>query len=818
MAAGQITIDLLMRTGAFETDTARAAQSLKKLQKEAEAIGKAFGLAIVGAAGTLAYLVKSTLDANDHLQKLAQKTGIAADTLGGIGYAAQLAGGDLDSAGAAAGKLNKSLAEAAAGTKLAQEAFDAMGISVKDAAGNTKTADVALAEIADKFAGYSDGPEKAALALRIFGKAGADMIPLLNGGGDALRQQIDDFKKYSGFTEESAQQAEVFNDTVSRLKLLLGAFTQDVTAALLPALQALADLFVRNREEAEGYSGIAEKLAGVFKALSIAIAFVGTTFSGVADEAAAFFKEIKALSTLDFHAFAVISADAADQLRKTKKDFLAFYDAVYAGRQKALGSPVTPVTPGGAAKPNAPRLPGVPGTAVQDTAGAELKKRLDGQIKIIQDFGRQQGEAYQFAGQYLDGVYADGLVSQQAYFDKQKSLREANLQAQLSAFDKEIAAERDFVANKAAKPADRVAAEEKIALAVQQRADAVTKASAAEILADQASAKAASDLADAYDRLKATVLSLQGNDLGAAQIDIAKQFRDAQKLVTQAGGDPAVADEYKRQLEVQAQLTDAQKQYGRLLTNTGRIEENITLDAQIAGKTETETLGEISVARKKAIGELQAMAAAARDFANANPGNVDAANFADNLAISLKKARTELDPLAKQFNGIFEDSFANAFGSFVDGTKSAKDAFKDFANAVLKDISRIVAQNFAKALFGGDAGQGGIGAILSGIFGGGGGGSTFDFSKLAGIFGGSHASGGSPPVGKVSLVGERGPELFVPHTSGTIIPARQTAAMLSSGISVVNQFSIAGSIDRRSEQQIASAAGQGVRRAVSRIG
>ena len=39
------------------------------------------------------------------------------------------------------------------------------------------------------------------------------------------------------------------------------------------------------------------------------------------------------------------------------------------------------------------------------------------------------------------------------------------------------------------------------------------------------------------------------------------------------------------------------------------------------------------------------------------------------------------------------------------------------------------------------------------------------------------ASGGNPPVGQPSLVGEEGPELFVPRSSGTIIPARQTAAL-----------------------------------------
>ncbi len=41
-----------------------------------------------------------------------------------------------------------------------------------------------------------------------------------------------------------------------------------------------------------------------------------------------------------------------------------------------------------------------------------------------------------------------------------------------------------------------------------------------------------------------------------------------------------------------------------------------------------------------------------------------------------------------------------------------------------------------------------------------------------GIFQGltGFAAGGRPPVGKPSIVGERGPEIFVPSTAGTIIP------------------------------------------------
>ena len=41
---------------------------------------------------------------------------------------------------------------------------------------------------------------------------------------------------------------------------------------------------------------------------------------------------------------------------------------------------------------------------------------------------------------------------------------------------------------------------------------------------------------------------------------------------------------------------------------------------------------------------------------------------------------------------------------------------------------------------------------------------------MLGMMGGSFANGGQPPLGKVSLVGEQGPELFVPSQKGTIIP------------------------------------------------
>ena len=62
---------------------------------------------------------------------------------------------------------------------------------------------------------------------------------------------------------------------------------------------------------------------------------------------------------------------------------------------------------------------------------------------------------------------------------------------------------------------------------------------------------------------------------------------------------------------------------------------------------------------------------------------------------------------------------------------------------------------------------------------------------------GSFANGGRPPVGRASIVGERGPELFVPDRAGTIIPNH---AMGSSTNIVVNVDASGSSVEGDAEQ------------------
>ena len=142
-------------------------------------------------------------------------------------------------------------------------------------------------------------------------------------------------------------------------------------------------------------------------------------------------------------------------------------------------------------------------------------------------------------------------------------------------------------------------------------------------------------------------------------------------------------------------------------------------------------------------------------------------------------ATSDADKLKETFMEIgrgIEDGIVSGLTDAVMGTKS----LAEVAISVLNDLKRKLVEVAMQRAVSGIGNF--FGNALSGILGGGGGGGllgTFMPSLGgAGFSGGGggispllgFANGGRPPVGRASVVGERGPELFVPTTSGTIVP------------------------------------------------
>jgi len=115
----------------------------------------------------------------------------------------------------------------------------------------------------------------------------------------------------------------------------------------------------------------------------------------------------------------------------------------------------------------------------------------------------------------------------------------------------------------------------------------------------------------------------------------------------------------------------------------------------------------------------------------------------------------------KELGRTISTSFSDAFSDLL---VSGEHLGRGLENIFI-DIAKMLAQLVIKA------------AVLAAIFslfptlGGIGPKKATGFKEiLTGLMGGQFANGGRPPLGKMSLVGERGPELFVPDTAGTIIP------------------------------------------------
>jgi hypothetical protein len=116
---------------------------------------------------------------------------------------------------------------------------------------------------------------------------------------------------------------------------------------------------------------------------------------------------------------------------------------------------------------------------------------------------------------------------------------------------------------------------------------------------------------------------------------------------------------------------------------------------------------------------------------------------------ALKKQVAQADKM----EAIYQQIGQSIASGVVDTLSAAVDQTKSLADAAANTL-----RNVANILL-----QLGVNTALQGLFPG-----SSLFSGLQGF-----AGGGRPPVNKPSIVGERGPELFVPSTSGTIVPNGQ---------------------------------------------
>lgn len=109
------------------------------------------------------------------------------------------------------------------------------------------------------------------------------------------------------------------------------------------------------------------------------------------------------------------------------------------------------------------------------------------------------------------------------------------------------------------------------------------------------------------------------------------------------------------------------------------------------------------------------------------------------------------------------DSLFQSLGSTV------SDSIKSWIKTGKFDIQGFISDISSKLI------DFGVDSLFKGLFGSGG----TQGGGLGSLFGGLFAEGGNPPMNKPSIVGENGPELFIPKVQGTVVSNKNSKKMLS---------------------------------------
>lgn len=253
MAAGSIIIDLLMRTGAFETDTKRAEARLRAFQKSCEAVGTAIGVSIVAGVGLAAVAFKELAGAAGDFKDLEEQVGATAEDLASLAIPAAVVGKSVADLATDMNRLTKNLSGVDDDSKAAGAALAALNIPIEDFKKLDPVAQIDALSVA--FNGFADGSQKTAVAMALFGKNGAAMLNVFKElEAEGGRQKI--------LTQQQIDLADEYGDRQKKLTATIKAYAESAAVDVLPAVNDLTSGIKDLAAELFGIDTVGKKLAG----------------------------------------------------------------------------------------------------------------------------------------------------------------------------------------------------------------------------------------------------------------------------------------------------------------------------------------------------------------------------------------------------------------------------------------------------------------------------------------------------------------------------------------------------------------------------
>lgn len=691
------------------------------------------GMAVGGA-------VASLYNYADAIDDVAKANGVAIASVLGFGKALEYNGGRADSAANALATFSSNISEAADGSGKLQDTFGRLGVTLEDLT-NLSEQDL-LKKTVEGFSRVENTSLRASLSTQVFGRAikGVD-----------LKGFVEDYTKYTAASAGNAASIASAAQASENFSRVVGAFKTELLAALKP----ISDLAAGLLDIGSGFKtairwvvdfGLALASLWIgFRALKLGWAIIagGASVFAAIGEAAT---NLMGLFRVMFNP--LLRSDLLANMKLMGPLFrgiAAVAEAVF-GTIKSVAAGLGLLTAGIYASWN----------AIKETFGWSKKAKEDSEEAAKAD------EAAAKAARELQAAYAKKSQEIQRTSDNFKKVNADIVNA--------INTENELI-GKSKVYSDVVKAQEAL---FKRNADEIDK------------------LRDAKEALTAEEKRAGLGNVYDAQILKIQKLTDAEA----ARLERAIKNQNLLQNAEQFRLYGIQNQIDK-----SRELQTIQDDIAKMGLSEIEKKYYDIDAAAKAAATSAIAAEEARRGAKLNPAEAkayydEARKGTDSLKTAQGQAYEQSRRFSTGWNKALQEYVDNATNAamiaenlfrtatkgmedaFVNFAKTGKLSFKDLINSMLEMLLRSQIQQSMTKLMG----LGGAGSKSGGLFGG---------SIIPGFL----ASGGPASSNRAYIVGERGPELFVPSSNGTVVPNGQ----LSGGQAVTYNIS---AVDAQSFQAL----------------
>lgn len=728
---GSLSVKLGLVTVDWEKATDKAKAQAKALQAEFDKLGgklKSLGehfknIAAASVAVGFAALYQNAKSLTDEVSDLSSSYGLTTSEILLFRDALQSSGGQADSASKVLSTLFSKIDDAKQGTDSAIAKFEKLGITFSDL--KRLTPYEAIQRVAAGFANISDQFEKTKSIKEFFGKAGIGLT--MDSVAAALQKSTSAFDEYSAAIKTVGEISDATKANLANLTIAFAAVIEPFVGTKILTVKEFEKI-LRGLGSAAlvlGIGAVAAEIVKIASAIRAATA-AGAAFNLMAGGATPVGIILKAVSVVGgIGAFMYMSRDTptADDGGKSK---VAAYDkrmaAEAAANAEANGTaPVSIETQNKrtatALSKTLLALEGQRNAILLDING---KDALSNQLALI-EIGRKEKLVV------INSKLAQDLESMKETGTAAAKAATSDLAAQDRARVNQDAKQQAAMARETERLAKKKTAleeEEKLLLAQYG------------YLSDNEdmTAKEAADIKLAADQM-ALSLGLQVNEEGrlaklandrlSYENQLAFVSSDAKAtLLAQFDLEAKIVD-FKRQANALGMPSDQVELYAAALRKAGR--ETIALQDQTTAMQQTFGYGWNDAFRQ----------------------------FNDNLNNSAQMGRDS-------FNA-FTSNMSSALDNFV---RTGKLSFKDFAASIMRDLVAIQLKASASGLFS---------MLIKGITAYATGGTSLvadavsPYALGSARFGEPKANGGPVASGVAHLVGERGPELFVPNGSGSIV-------------------------------------------------